>query len=177
MTSLGDLPPVDALAAQVEAPARGPWPWRRRARCWPSGVRSRCAASRDRRLAARACAWAGGASRPSLPRLVNATGVIVHTNFGRAPLAEAAREAVARAASAIRTASSTSRPARAAPATTTSRRCGGSVPAPRRRWPSTTAVGRRSPQSGPASLPLDAAPDIRLDESYARSGHVRVKLA
>jgi L-seryl-tRNA(Ser) seleniumtransferase len=38
------------------------------------------------------------ALRPSLRRVVNATGVIVHTNLGRAPLADAARAAVARAA-------------------------------------------------------------------------------
>ena len=36
--------------------------------------------------------------RPSLRRVINATGVILHTNLGRAPLAPAAREAVARAA-------------------------------------------------------------------------------
>ena len=36
--------------------------------------------------------------RPSLRRVINATGVILHTNLGRAPLAAAAREAVARAA-------------------------------------------------------------------------------
>jgi len=36
--------------------------------------------------------------RPSLRRVLNATGVIVHTNLGRAPLAASAREAVARAA-------------------------------------------------------------------------------
>jgi L-seryl-tRNA(Ser) seleniumtransferase len=36
--------------------------------------------------------------RPSLRRVLNATGVIVHTNLGRAPLAPAARDAVARAA-------------------------------------------------------------------------------
>src|SRR5205807_2419190 len=36
--------------------------------------------------------------RPSLRRVINATGVILHTNLGRAPLAPSAREAVARAA-------------------------------------------------------------------------------
>jgi L-seryl-tRNA(Ser) seleniumtransferase len=36
--------------------------------------------------------------RPSLRRVLNATGVIVHTNLGRAPLAPAARAAVDRAA-------------------------------------------------------------------------------
>src|ERR671932_450959 len=36
--------------------------------------------------------------RPSLRRVLNATGVVVHTNLGRAPLAAEARGAVARAA-------------------------------------------------------------------------------
>jgi L-seryl-tRNA(Ser) seleniumtransferase len=36
--------------------------------------------------------------RPSLRRVLNASGVIIHTNLGRAPLSEAARIAVARAA-------------------------------------------------------------------------------
>jgi L-seryl-tRNA(Ser) seleniumtransferase len=35
---------------------------------------------------------------PSLRRVLNATGVIVHTNLGRAPLSAAAREAISRAA-------------------------------------------------------------------------------
>ena len=49
------------------------------------------------------------AERPSLRRVLNATGVIVHTNLGRAPLAAAAREAVgARRPRATRTSSSTS---------------------------------------------------------------------
>ena len=36
--------------------------------------------------------------RPSLGPVVNATGVILHTNLGRAPLAEAARQAIVSAA-------------------------------------------------------------------------------
>jgi L-seryl-tRNA(Ser) seleniumtransferase len=37
-------------------------------------------------------------NRPSLERVINATGVIVHTNLGRSPLSASARKAVARAA-------------------------------------------------------------------------------
>jgi L-seryl-tRNA(Ser) seleniumtransferase len=39
-----------------------------------------------------------GLTAPSLRRVINATGVIVHTNLGRAPLAAAARDAVAQVA-------------------------------------------------------------------------------
>jgi L-seryl-tRNA(Ser) seleniumtransferase len=41
----------------------------------------------------------GTATRPSLRPVINATGVVLHTNLGRAPLAPAAIDAVARVAS------------------------------------------------------------------------------
>ena len=49
-------------------------------------------------LLARAREALAAARRPSLRPVINATGVILHTNLGRAPLAEVAREAVARVA-------------------------------------------------------------------------------
>jgi len=97
MDALRSLPPVDALAAQVEAPraiavaaARAVLAERR------AELLGGAAGAAAR--AARARAWAAGAERPRLQRVLNATGVIVHTNLGRAPLAAAAREAVAAAA-------------------------------------------------------------------------------
>jgi L-seryl-tRNA(Ser) seleniumtransferase len=49
-------------------------------------------------LEARAREMLDTLERPSLRRVINATGVILHTNLGRAPLAASARDAVARAA-------------------------------------------------------------------------------
>ena len=91
---LRDLPSVDELARRADDPraveaARAVLARAReeiRAGAEPGDLRSRLAAE----LAA--------ARAPSLRRVLNATGVIVHTNLGRAPLAEAAldhvREAV-----------------------------------------------------------------------------------
>jgi L-seryl-tRNA(Ser) seleniumtransferase len=94
---LRSLPRVDDVAAAIDAPR-------------PLALAAARTALAERRaellegapgeadVAARARALAAAAQRPSLRRVLNATGVIVHTNLGRAPLAEAAREAVARAA-------------------------------------------------------------------------------
>jgi len=97
MSALRDLPPVDALAAQVDAPralalaaARAVLAERRQELLDGAGD------AVD--LGERARAWVRDVSRQSLRRVLNATGVIIHTNLGRAPLAAAAREAVARAA-------------------------------------------------------------------------------
>ena len=94
---LRSLPAVHELAARLEAPhalavaaARLAIDERRTA--WLAGQ----PAGGD--LVARAHEVLVTLERPSLRRVINATGVILHTNLGRAPLPAAAREAVARAA-------------------------------------------------------------------------------
>jgi L-seryl-tRNA(Ser) seleniumtransferase len=97
MATLRDLPPVDALAAQVDAPralalaaARAVLAVRRE--------ELKGGAHDEPDLGERAREWARAATTPSLKRVLNATGVIVHTNLGRAPLSATAREAVKNAA-------------------------------------------------------------------------------
>ncbi|MEA2291644.1 MAG: L-seryl-tRNA(Ser) seleniumtransferase [Solirubrobacteraceae bacterium] len=88
------LPPVDALAAEVGAPRALAVA---AARAVLAERRAELAAGADGEadLGARARAWAAARERPGLRRVLNATGVIVHTNLGRAPLPAAARAAVA----------------------------------------------------------------------------------
>ena len=91
------LPSVERLAAALDAPhalavvaARAAIERRR--------AELRAGAVDDVDLAARARAELARAEGSSLRRVLNATGVIVHTNLGRAPLSVVAREAVAAAA-------------------------------------------------------------------------------
>jgi L-seryl-tRNA(Ser) seleniumtransferase len=97
------LPSVDALLRDPLVAARGAGEPRtalvRAARDAVAEVRSGAAAPPD------AAGWAVAIGHhldrratPSLRPCINATGVVVHTNLGRAPLAEAARRAVAEAA-------------------------------------------------------------------------------
>jgi L-seryl-tRNA(Ser) seleniumtransferase len=98
---LRSLPSVDELAARLEgvphalavSAARAAIDARR------SRLENAAAADapiEDLELAARE--WLARSARPSLRPVVNATGVIVHTNLGRAPLAPVAAAAAAEAA-------------------------------------------------------------------------------
>jgi len=94
---LRDLPSVERLAAGLDAPhARAVAAARRVI----DARRAELLEGRegDADLGARARAALAAAARPSLRPVLNATGVIVHTNLGRAPLARAARDAVGRVA-------------------------------------------------------------------------------
>ena len=111
-TDLSELPAVHELAAALDAPhALAVTAARRAIDERRSAIQAGDGDARDRDardgetgrqalgdLMPRARELLAELSRPSLRRVLNATGVIVHTNLGRAPLAAAAREAVARAA-------------------------------------------------------------------------------
>ena len=95
---LRDLPSVHELAELLDAPHALAVAAARRA----IEERREAVRGRGRTPAATSSARAreilAEIQRPSLRRVLNATGVIVHTNLGRAPLAAGAREAVARVA-------------------------------------------------------------------------------
>ncbi len=88
---LRDLPSVDELARAVDDPLAV-----EAARSVLSRAREEIRDGSDPGdLPARLASELDEARRPALRRLVNATGVIAHTNLGRAPLAEAALARVA----------------------------------------------------------------------------------
>jgi len=97
--SLSALPAVHELAGALDAPhaeavaaARMAIDERRRALLAGEAPASASDLLADARAAL------ARLRRPSLRRVINATGVILHTNLGRAPLAAAARDAVGRVA-------------------------------------------------------------------------------
>ena len=91
---LRDLPSVDELARKSDDPRAVD-----AARSVLAHARDRLRAGEDPGdLATRLAAELAAARQPQLRRVINATGVIVHTNLGRAPLAAAAIERVSEVA-------------------------------------------------------------------------------
>ena len=87
---LRDLPSVDELAREADDPLAV-----EAARAVLERAREEIRAGGEPGdLAARVREELAAARRPGLRRVLNATGVIVHTNLGRAPLAPAALERV-----------------------------------------------------------------------------------
>ena len=90
---LRDLPSVDELAGDERLADEPPALAVEAARTALARAREEIQAGHDPGdLGQRALAELAAARTPSLRRALNATGVIVHTNLGRAPLAEAALE-------------------------------------------------------------------------------------
>ena len=103
---LSQLPKMDRLLAREELAGCGlPYPLVRRAarQALEEARQGLLAGSRDRapteaEAAARTLALARTLSRPGLVRVINATGVPLHTNLGRSPLSPRAAQAVQEAA-------------------------------------------------------------------------------
>ena len=93
-SSLRDLPSVEQLASRLDAPHALAVP---AARAAIAAARDALRAGEEVDVLAAAREHLDAAERPTLRRVLNATGVIVHTNLGRAPLPAAAREAAAAA--------------------------------------------------------------------------------
>jgi L-seryl-tRNA(Ser) seleniumtransferase len=94
--ALRALPAVHELAGRLDAPHAVAVAAARRA---VDEAREAALAGEDEiAVLDRAHAIVAELGTPSLRRVLNATGVIVHTNLGRAPLARAARDAVAQIA-------------------------------------------------------------------------------
>jgi L-seryl-tRNA(Ser) seleniumtransferase len=90
---LRDLPSVDELARDARLAGEPPTLAVEAARTALARAREEIKVGHDPGdLVARALAELAAARSPALRRTLNATGVIVHTNLGRAPLAEAALE-------------------------------------------------------------------------------------
>jgi L-seryl-tRNA(Ser) seleniumtransferase len=88
------LPAVHELAAALQAPHALGVAAARRAIQEHRDALLAGATSRQEDLLTRAQELVDELARPSLRRVINATGVIVHTNLGRAPLPESARQAL-----------------------------------------------------------------------------------
>ena len=99
------LPAVDRIVEVLEADGAGfpAWAAREGARDALAAARQRLASGGDdaptlEALVSASAARARELARPHPGRVLNATGIVLHTNLGRAPLAPGAAAAVARAA-------------------------------------------------------------------------------
>src|SRR3972149_605785 len=89
--SLRDLPSVDRLLAEERLAGEPPELAVAAARPVLAGARDEIRAGRDPGARVDAVLEElARTQRPSLRRVLNATGILVHTNLGRAPLADAA---------------------------------------------------------------------------------------